>query len=88
MYKKDLAINNLQRLICHKTKSNQTMLFVILFLFQRFINLFVDVLILLFFFLKIRPKSFTETNIAYNISIWLLAQPNLLISFPLSKCIR
>ncbi len=24
MYKEDLALNNLQRLICHKTKPNQT----------------------------------------------------------------
>ena len=27
MYKEDLALNNLQKLICHKTKRNKTNLF-------------------------------------------------------------
>ena len=28
MYKKNLALNDLQRLICHKTKPNQTLMYI------------------------------------------------------------
>ena len=32
MYKKDLVLNNLQRLICHKTKPNQIKILLIRFI--------------------------------------------------------
>ena len=32
MYKKDLALNNLQRLICHKTKPNKIFSIIIVFI--------------------------------------------------------
>ena len=35
MYKEDLALNNLQWLICHKTKPNQTKSYILIYMYKK-----------------------------------------------------